>query len=554
MPKRRIVNIRTSLPVKEGDCLEKAAAFIGSNLEKLGIRKKFARKTELLSEETIAMFLEHAQENAVLKIRIKRFFGDVSVILSMRGEEFDPLGDILDPDAEMDELVSENAIRALLLRSHGEKYKYRFRNGVNQARILTGQTEQRSKNYTFAALFLGVILGLLGKFVFPAPFTEGLSTYLLSPISTLFMNALKIVIAPVVFFSIVTCFSQFNSLSDFGKIGLKVFGMYLLTTVIAVLLAMGVFHVIQPGEFGFALSASSAAAVEVNTDVEVGILPMILNIVPSNFLAPFLESNTLQIIFLAVLFGAAVGMIGQYSKPIKELFEALNSLFLTVTTMITKLIPVVVLASVASMVIHLGGDSFLAVAAGTGTQIFTILLMMCIYGILILGLARLNPINFYRKGREGLLTSFTLSSSSAAMPTNMRVATEKLGISPKVANFSIPLGATINMDGTCIYLITIGFFLARAYGVEITPSTLVSVCVTVILLSLGSPGVPGAGIICLGIILKALNVPVEAIGLVIAVNPLIDMFDTMNNTTGDLAAALIVARSEGLLDREIYDG
>ena len=165
----------------------------------------------------------------------------------------------------------------------------------------------------------------------------------------------------------------------------------------------------------------------------------------------------------------------------------------------------------------------------------------------------LNPITFFKKNREGMLTSFTLSSSSAAMPTNMRICTDSLGISPKVCNFSIPLGATVNMDGTCIFLTITGLFLARAYGVTVPQSAMVSLAITIILLSLGCPGIPGASIVCLCVILANLGVPIEAIGLIMGINPFLQMANTMSNTTGDIAASLIVARSEGLLDLETYN-
>ena len=138
------------------------------------------------------------------------------------------------------------------------------------------------------------------------------------------------------------------------------------------------------------------------------------------------------------------------------------------------------------------------------------------------------------------------------MPTNMRICNEKLGISPKLTSFSIPLGATVNMDGACINFMICGLFLARAYNVPISRTDLVSAAITIILLSLGAPGVPGAGLVCLGVVLEALHVPVEAIGLIIAVNPIMDMFSTMSNTTGDMTVSLITARSEGLFDKEVF--
>ena len=367
------------------------------------------------------------------------------------------------------------------------------------------------------------------------------------------MNSLKIVIAPVVFFSIVTCISQFKNVAELGRLGAKVMGMYMLTTVIAVLLGTGVFQLLHPGEWGFALTGGvEAAAVTVDTSVDTSLLHTIVNIVPSNFFVPFVESDTLQLIFLAVLCGIAVGMVGEYSGILKEFFEACNSLFLTITGILARVIPVAVFCSIALLVLQLGGNSLFFVLGAGAAHIFAIFCMICIYGLLILILGRLNPLTFFRKNREGMLTSFMLSSSSAAMPTNLKICTEKLGISPKVCNFAIPLGATINMDGTCIYLCTMGLFLARAYGVNVPPSSLLSLAITVILLSLGAPGVPGVGLVCLGVVLTAMNVPIEAIGLVIGINPILDMCNTMSNTTGDVAASLIVAKNEKLLDEKVF--
>lgn len=330
--------------------------------------------------------------------------------------------------------------------------------------------------------------------------------------------------------------------------------MYMMTTVVAVFLALGVFMVIQPGVPGFALKqVSDIAAVSVDTNVDTSLLSTIINIIPSNAIRPLLDSDTLQIIFLGVLCGIAVGMIGPYTAVLQELFEAFNMLCQTLTTLIARLIPLVVFCSVAMMASDMDGGSLSSVLGYTLTLILVIGLMIAVYGLLILIMGRLNPLKFFKKSKEGMLTSFTLSSSSAAMPTNMRVCTDKLGISPKVCSFSIPLGATINMDGTCIALTIGGLFLARAYGVAVSGSAMVSLVLTIILLSLGCPGVPGAALVCLGVVLNNLGVPVEAIGIIMAVNPFIDMFVTMSNTTGDMTTALVVAKSENLLDLKMYN-
>ena len=408
--------------------------------------------------------------------------------------------------------------------------------------------------WTVAALAAGLLFGLLLNSAFPPAFSDGLSTYLLNPVKTMFMNALKVIIGPVVFFSIVSCIAQFKDLAELGRIAAKVMGLYLTMTVIAVLLSIGLSSALQPGQFGFALSLNTGAeSAAVDTNVDTSLLTAIINIVPSNFVRPFLESDTLQIIFLGVLCGAAVGMLGGYAPILQNFFEACNSLFLTLTSIISRFIPLAVFCSTSLMMFDLGGASFLSILGYSGTQVLAILCMLVVYGLLIFVLGMLNPMTFFRKNREGMLTSFTLCSSSAAMPINMRTCTEKLGISPKVCSFSIPLGATVNMDGTCVYLVITGLFLARAYGVEVSGSALVSLAITVVLLSLGAPGVPGSAFVCLAVVLGQIGVPIEAMGLVMGICPVLDMFDTMSNTTGDVAASLIVAKSEGLLNLEKYE-
>ena len=547
---KRIKILKSSFSSDNDSFVQDVMRFIDSSLNDLSVDKKLIQKTELISEEIIAELHKHASEGADLKIQIRRLFGETSVSLSMKGEEFSPYSD----DESLDEDSNQSVIRSVLLRSYGENFKYSNKNQENRVRIMAGQAEQKMNNSALYALVLGLLFGAVAKLFFPQPVNTALCTYVLDPVKTIFMNAIKIIIAPVVFFSIASCFSQFNSLSDIGRLGSKVIRMYLITTVIAVCLGMGLFYLIQPGEFGFALNtAISTEAVNVDTSVNTSILSTLMGIVPSNFLSPFLESDTLQLIFLAILCGISIGMVEQYSAMLKELFDALNTLFLTVTTLITRFIPVAAFVSLSALVIKLDSSSLLYILSASLTHVATIILMMAIYGLLVLILGGLNPVQFFKKDKEGIITSLSLSSSSAAMPTNLRICTENMGVSPIVANFSIPLGTTINMDGTCLYLCVMGLFLAKAYGIELTLPTLVSLAFSIILLSLGAPGVPGCALICLGVVLETLNIPIEAMGLVIAINPILDMLDTMSNTTGDMAAAIIVAKSEGLIDLEKYN-
>ena len=531
------------------ECLE----FIEKELKKAGVSTRLAVRAEITSEEMLLRLIENSTGEGSIRIQVKRMFGDTVINMSVKGNEFDLYGGKKELSEDIDDEDAQTVIRTFLLKANDSNLKYSHKDGVNSVRIMTGQSTVSSIKLTMGALALGILFGLILKFIMPEALCAGVCDYLLTPVSTVFMNALKIVIAPVVFFSIVTCISGFGDLSELGRIGARVMGMYLLTTVIAVVMSFFVTMLLSPGRFGAALAMQGGQAVDINTNVDTSLLNTIINIVPSNFIQPFLESDTLQLIFLAVVVGIAVGRIGEYTPVLSGIFEACNSLFLTVTSMIAKFIPAAVFCSISLMLVNLGGSSFLTMLGYFCTNVIEIIIMMAIYGILVLVMARVNPAVFFRKIRQSMLTSFTLCSSSAAMPENLKTCTDKLGISPKVCNFSIPLGATINMDGTCISLVLTGLYLAKMYGVNVPGSALPALALTIILLSLGCPGVPGSGLVCLGIVLNQIGVPISAIGLVIAIDPVLDMFDTMSNTTGDIACATIVASKEGLLDRKILN-
>lgn len=546
----KIINKTTTLSTKDKECFTDCMRFIHDGLAEAGVNNKLAIKAEMLSEEMIASMLPYATGDTIM-IQVRKLIGDTVINISMKGEEFDPYGS---NDDELDDDPEEELIRSMLLRAYGDSLRYSHKRGKNSVKIKAEEAKRSMMKSTLVALVLALIVGVLMKSGLSDAAAEGISNYVLTPFSTMFMNALKMVIGPVVFFSIVTCLSQFKDITELGKIGIKVLMTYIFTTIMAVIISTAVFFVFKPGEVGAALTGHmESQTVDVATDVDTSLLNTIINIVPSNFVKPFLESDTLQLIFLALICGIAVGMIGDYSKVLKDWLEACNSLFLTVTSIVAKFIPIAVFCSVTLMIYQMGGKSMLSLLSVFLTMCVSVLLMLVVYGLLVMLGGRLNPVTFFRKSKESMLTSFVLMSSSASLPTTMNTCTEKLGISPKVANFSIPLGATINMDGTCMYLTMFSLYLARLYGIDVSVSTVLSMALTVILLSLGAPGVPGSALVCLGIVLGQVGVPIEALGLVIAINPFTDMIETMSNVTGDIAAATLTAKTEGLLDTDVYN-
>ncbi|MBR2810590.1 MAG: dicarboxylate/amino acid:cation symporter [Solobacterium sp.] len=509
----------------------------------------------LAAEEAAALFIEKAKPGATLKVEIRHGLAGRKLVISAPGEQADPFPDS-GMEADLSNMEDEDAlqaIRAILLRAQEERIRFSCAGGVNRVRISLALTKRPALFYTVTALLAGLVFGIILKWGLPG-IGEAVDTYLLDPFTTVFMNALRMIIGPVVFFSIVSCITQFKNLRELGRIGAKVMGMYLLTTVIAILPALGISAVIRPGEWGFALAMTNAEAVAVDTDVDTSLLTTLVNIVSGNILSPFLHADTMQIMFIAVLCGIAISRIGESAAVLADFFEACNTLFLTITSLVTQFIPAAVFCSMASMILTMQTESFLAVLGMGLLFIFTCACMIGICCLLILVMGSLNPLTFLKKSREGMLTSFTLSSSAAAIPVNMKTCTEKLGISSRICSFSIPLGAIVNMDGACIFMVICGLFLARAYGVTVLSSGLVSLMITIILLSLASPGVPGAGLVCTGIVVATIGVPIVGIGLDMGIYPFLDMFSTASNTTGDVMAALVVAKNEGLLDEEFFNG
>lgn len=539
--------MKTDISLK--DYPSNLVSFIEKDLSSMKVDKRLKIQAMLLSEEVLVKLKEYGTAQDVT-VNVRKHLGNPYIDISMPGEEFDEkelVGDYSDESAGD---ISEDSIRSIILHAYGEHLKYRHKNKVNHVRIEVDSSNKKSIYYTVFTMAIALVLGLLFNFFVPHNLNAALCHYIFVPVKTVFINSLKMIVAPVVFFSIVTCLSQFGDIRELGRIGAKVMGMYLTTTVFAIAIGFGVFYIFDPGTFGsLAESVSGQSGSEAQV-VAPSIIDTIVNIVPSNIVEPFANSDTLQLIFLAILCGIAVGTIGSYSMPIKNLFEAFNSLFLAIVSIITKFIPVAVFASIFILIVETGTSSLGDVLAFVMTFLAGIVIMMLVYSVLIIVMARLNPLKFFSKNLPGMINAFTLSSSNASMPANIDICENSMGISKKVCQFSIPLGATVNMDGFCVFLPIVGLFLAKMYGVVVPTSSLVSVAFMIVMLSVSSPGIPGVDIICISILLGIMNVPAEAVGVIMGVDALLDMVRTVSNTTGDIAVSLIVARSENLVDLE----
>ncbi|MBR5225924.1 MAG: cation:dicarboxylase symporter family transporter [Clostridia bacterium] len=526
---------------------------IEERLTRYGLKRKEITKSMLAAEEVMSALLEHADNADYLHLSLRRVLDEISIEIAIPGREFSFEKDLnlgISPDIENVGPETERAIRSMILKSFVDDLKYRYRSGMNTVRISVLKSKRAMLYKTLGAMLLAVVMGVLLKSFAPESFYLPVNDNILVPVKTMFMNALKMIVAPVVFFSIVSCIGQFSDLSEMGKIGGKTIAFYLFTTLLATALGAGVYFLFQPGAFGSFVPDSVGASVAAQ-EVEISMKDMLVNIVPGNFIKPFLEADMLQLIFLTALCGIAVGMIGKYAQMLSDLFTAFNELFLKITVLIIQFMPLAAFCSILSMILKTGTEAIVSILGILGVFTVGIVLMMVVYCLLMLVFAGLNPIPFCKKYAPTMAQVFSMGSSNASLPVNMD-ACKKLGVSPKVYSLSLPLGATVNMDGTCVYLSVFALALARLCGVTIPPAALLSVLISIIVLSAGAPGIPGSGLVCLSVLLAQINVPIEAVALVMGIDPLIGMMRCMSNCLGDVAVSTIVAKQEGILDLDIY--
>ena len=536
----------------ENNSVEGITGFVKEKLEECGIKSKDVQRACLAAEEVSTGIICHSSEDTI-NVRIRKLFGRVHVEISSKGERFNP-AEAVGTQQLMDEessVIAQNIISSILLKSVAERLKYRHVRGINMITFAVSKSKHSFLVRTLGAMFIAIVVGYILSKTCPASFNGNLVDYLLEPVKTMYMNGLKMVVAPVVFFSIVSCIVRFTDIRELGHMGGRVLGLYLLTTVIATFIGIGVFNIFDPGGAIPADIAEDAVKSITSQNMNVSIKDMIVNIVPSDFVAPFVESNMLQLIFLAVICGIAAGAIGRYSEMVKSFFEAINDLFLKITGIIIRFLPVAIFCSICSMMLKMGISTIESVFGIFTTFVAGLICQMIVYCIIMITVARISPIPFLKKYPSTMLQVFSMASSNASIPLNMD-ACKNLGIAQKLYSLSIPLGATVNMDGGCIYMAVFALSLAKIYGVQVTGASLTAMVFSIIIMSIGAPGIPGSGLICLSVLLTQMGVPTEAIGLIMGIDSLVGMFRCMSNCTGDVAVSLAVAKSENMLDMDVY--
>jgi Na+/H+-dicarboxylate symporter len=394
------------------------------------------------------------------------------------------------------------------------------------------------------ALVLGVIAGMIW----------GPGAASISWLGDLFVRLIRMVVVPLVFVTLVSGVVAMGDPAKLGSLGAKTLAIYMVTTLAAIVIGLILAAALQPG-VGVDLSAAAPTAVQ----EAIPLSERLLSIVPSNPIAALAEGNILAIIFFALLVGVSLLTIGEKGKPVAELMDSSSEMMLRITHWVMEVAPFGVFALIAAVAGTQGVAALLDVLTlALAVALACVIHVVVVHGVGIIKLSLgLSPLNFFKGARDAMLVAFSTSSSSATLPVSMSVAEDNLGIKPVVASTVLPLGATINMDGTALYVGIVSVFAAQAFGIDLSLTDYAIIAGSTTLVSIGTAAVPGASLFLMAAVMGAIGISPEQIAIVIGFilpfdRPL-DMLRTVVNICGDLSVATAVANWEGEFDREIFD-
>ena len=394
----------------------------------------------------------------------------------------------------------------------------------------------------FTAMLLAIVMGLLlqGQADFANNFIK--------PFGTIFLNLVKFIVVPIVLFSIMCGIISMKDIRKVGSIGLKTVVFYLCTTAFAVTIGLlggnlfkGMFPVIATTDLTYEASASAS------------FMDTLVNIFPSNFVKPMVEANMLQVIVMAVLLGFSIILVGEKNAKVVSAFNDLNDIFMKCMELILKLSPIGVFCLLCP-IIAANGAAIIGTLAMVllAAYICYILHAVVVYSLSVKAMGGMSPVKFFKGMMPAIIFAFSSASSVGTLPINLS-CTEKLGAKKEITSFVLPLGATINMDGTAIYQGVCAIFIASCYGIQLTLPQMLTIVLTATLASIGTAGVPGAGMVMLAMVLTSVGLPVDGIALVAGVDRIFDMGRTTVNITGDAACAIVVSNMEEKREKKLAE-
>jgi Na+/H+-dicarboxylate symporter len=395
---------------------------------------------------------------------------------------------------------------------------------------------ERVKNISLLSqILIAFVLAVLAGIIF------GPSIDVVQPLGDLFLRLIQFIIVPLIVSSLITGVASTGSMETLSRIGGKTILYYVCSTFIAVSIGLIAAYLFSPGT-GVDISTSRDVPEATETD---GVISVLLNIIPTNPIESLSSGNILQVIFFSIFIGIGITMVGQKAEPVHRFFDSFAEIMYKITWVIMKLIPIGIFGLLAPIIGEYGLSVLMPLI-----KLISVVAIACIvhalitYSVVVKTFAKMNPLKFFKGIAPATLVAFSTQSSSGTLPVTIKSSEDNLGVSKKISSFILPLGATINMDGTSLYLSIAALFTAQAYGIELSFVQIMIIVLIGTLGSIGAAGVPGAGLVMLTLVLTTLNLPLEAIAMIAGVDRFMDMFRTAVNITGDAAGAVVVNASE----------
>ncbi len=406
----------------------------------------------------------------------------------------------------------------------------------------------------FISLIVGALVGVAIHYWMPESYFK--NTILVEGIFYVvgqgFIRLMQMLVVPLVFCSLVCGSMAIGDTKSLGKVGIKTIGFYIATTALAVIIALTTASVINPG-IGLDMDAIQVAEVS-NSASSTSIVDTLLNIIPKNPIGAMANGDMLPIIVFALFVGVMLAKLGSKADVVATFFSQFNDVMMEMTMAVMKLAPIGVFCLISRTFATVGFAAFKPMIKYMGSVTLALIIQcFIIYQILLFIFTRLNPVKFVRKFAPVMGFAFSTATSNATIPMSIDTLNKKMGVSKQISSFTIPLGATINMDGTSIMQGVAVVFIAQAFGIELTMGNLATVVLTATIASIGTAGVPSVGLVTLAMVLTSVGLPTEGIALIMGIDRILDMLRTAVNITGDAVCTTIVCHQEGALNREVFN-
>ncbi len=408
----------------------------------------------------------------------------------------------------------------------------------------------------FIALIVGAVVGIIIRYLIPAGYIR--DDIVVNGIFTVlgqgFIRLMQMLVVPLVFFSLVTGAMSIGDTEKLGRVGVKTVAFYVCTTALAVAIALTVANVVRPG-VGMGMSVQDPGAVMQGAEETPSIVDMLLGIIPTNPIQALAEGNMLQLILFALVVGVLLANMGGRGERLQVLCAEGNDLMMDMTLAVMKFAPIGIFCLIAKTFSEIGFEAFAPMLKYIFSVVLALILqLLIVYMVMLFIFARVNPFKFLKNFAPVMGFAFSTASSNATIPTSINTL-EKLGVSKKISSFTVPLGATINMDGTAIMQGVAVVFVAFAYGIDLSLADFATVILTATLASVGTAGIPSVGLITLSMVFTSVGLPVEGIAMIMGIDRILDMSRTAVNVTGDATVTVIMAKQEGeeMFNKERYN-